>query len=81
MADWVKVKLNTPIVYTAYVEDEHTILPHSAQIQSLTTQLYIILNESLLLSHDIYGPLFNSQENVFLCYIKKIYIVILFIMM
>ncbi|CAH2100212.1 unnamed protein product [Euphydryas editha] len=78
MADWVKLKLNTPIVYTVYLEDADTILPYSAQIQNLKTRLFTILTESLLLSQDIYGPLFNSQENMFLCYIKNIYIVFIY---
>ncbi|XP_045760366.1 carboxypeptidase O-like [Maniola jurtina] len=60
MADWVKKKLNTPLVYTVYLEDIFNILPHPKNIKFISKQFYTILNESLLVTKDIYGPLFND---------------------
>ncbi|XP_069354135.1 uncharacterized protein [Maniola hyperantus] len=60
MADWVKNKLNTPLVYTVYLDDIFSIPPHPKNIKTISKQFYTILNESLLVTKDIYGPLFND---------------------
>ncbi|XP_064076843.1 carboxypeptidase O-like [Vanessa tameamea] len=78
MADWVKFKLNTPVVYTVYLEDENTVLPLPSQINPLKAQLFTILNESMFISQDIYGPLFNNEVNTFSFYIKHVYNIYMF---
>lgn len=62
IADWIKFKLNTPIVYTLYLENTSTLLPLPQQIEQLRKHFFTILNESLLMSYDIYHPLFNSKS-------------------
>lgn len=62
IADWVKFKLNTPIVYTIYLEDVDTVLPLPQQIEQLREHFFTIINESLFMSYDIYHPLFNSKN-------------------
>lgn len=80
MADWVKRKLNTPLVYTVYLED--AIPPLDENIKTISEQFYTILNESLIIIKDIYGPLYNNQIKVTLHYSTKLlYVIFLSLLM
>ncbi|XP_026323570.1 zinc carboxypeptidase-like isoform X2 [Hyposmocoma kahamanoa] len=59
-ADWVKVKLNVPIVYTIYLQLDENVFPDPTHIVPLVQQFSAILTNTMAIAGNIYGPLFNS---------------------
>lgn len=51
-------------MYTIYLERIETVLPLPQHIELLKKEFFTILNESMLLANDIYGPLFNNQRMI-----------------
>ncbi|XP_063891027.1 carboxypeptidase O-like [Helicoverpa armigera] len=66
VADWVKKKLNTPIVYTIYMNSAHYVLPNAEEVGPRTDELSTMMKEIVLLAGNIYSPLFNSQARHFI---------------
>lgn len=65
IADWVKKKLNIPIVFTQYMDNQNDFLPSANNILPLTQHFYTILNETLIITKDMYGPLFNKEVAIY----------------
>lgn len=62
VADWVKKKLNTPIVYTIYMKNIDYLYASPEDIQPMTDQFSTMIKEILLLGNSIYSPLFSNQS-------------------
>ncbi|KAH9645855.1 hypothetical protein HF086_010054 [Spodoptera exigua] len=62
VADWVKKKLNTPIVYTIYMKNVENLYASPDDIQPMTDRFCTMIKEILLLGNSIYSPLFNNQK-------------------
>lgn len=75
VADWVKSRLNVPIVYTMYMKQEPFILPHVQHIVTLANQFTFMARKMLMLAGNIYGPLFSKQN----CLCSNVFSVVLYI--
>lgn len=78
VADWVKKMLNIPIVYTVYLKNGDNILPKLQDVKILTQHLSTILNETLVLARNIYGPLFSNSYKL-IVEVKKYVICIIIV--
>lgn len=61
IADWVKRKFNTPVVFTIYMKTNGYIFPSAKDIVPLTNQFSTMLKETLMLASSVYSPLFSTQ--------------------
>lgn len=59
-ADWVKKKLNVPVVFTIYLQQGEHVFPEPKHIEPLVDQFSAILTNTMAIAGNIYGPLFNS---------------------
>nr|XP_053600887.1 zinc carboxypeptidase-like [Plodia interpunctella] len=77
--DWVKKKLNVPIVYMMHLQNVEEILMSPKDIEPLTREFTTIIKETLVIARNIYGPLFNSKNMLFVSIKTKCILVLNFL--